>query len=86
MDNLFADVAALEGKRVKMTFSDSHQVMARLLSATTDIEGGQHLIYDQVEWSSDPNTYEEQGSSAFYAEGETLVSIDWQKDDDAGTT
>lgn len=85
MENLFADVAALEGRRVKMLFDDGHEVIARLLSVTTDIEGGQHLIYDQVAWSSDPNTYGEQDSSAFYAEGETLVSIDWQKDDDAGT-
>ena len=86
MANLFADVVALEGRRVKMLFDDGHQVIARLLSATTDIEGGQHLIYDQVVWSSEPDTYGEQGISAFYAEGETLVSIDWQKEDDAGTT
>jgi hypothetical protein len=85
MENLFADVGALEGMRVKMLFDDGHEVIARLLSATTDIDGGQHLIYDRVEWSSEPGTYEEQGNSSFYAEGETLVSIDWQKEDDAGT-
>lgn len=85
MADLFADVTALEGRRVKMRFDDGHEVIARLLSATTDIDGGQHLIYDKVEWSSDPHTYEEQGNSGFYAEGETLISIDWQKEDDAGT-
>ncbi len=83
MENLFAEVAALEGRRVKMRFDDGHEVIARLLSATTDIDGGQHLIYDQIEWSSQPNTYAEKEPSGFYAEGETLVSIDWQKEADA---
>lgn len=78
MENLFAEVAALEGRRVKMRFDDGHEVIARLLSATTDIDGGQHLIYDEVEWSSELNLYGTKGDSGFYAEGESLVSIDWQ--------
>jgi hypothetical protein len=81
--NLFADVGALEGMRVKMVFADGHQVIAHLLSATTDIEGGQHLLYDKVEWASQPNPYGEDLTETFHAEGETLVSIDWQKVADA---
>jgi hypothetical protein len=82
-DKLFADVGALEGMRVKMVFTDGHQVIAHLLSATTDIEGGQHLLYDKVEWASTPNPYGEDLSETFHAEGETLLSIDWQKIEDA---
>ncbi len=82
-DKLFADVGALEGMRVKMVFTDGHQVIAHLLSATTDIEGGQHLLYDKVEWASQPNPYGEDFTETFHAEGETLLSIDWQKIEDA---
>jgi hypothetical protein len=82
-DKLFADVGALEGMRVKMVFTDGHQVIAHLLSATTDIEGGQHLLYDRVEWATQPNPYGQDLTETFHAEGETLLSIDWQKIEDA---
>jgi hypothetical protein len=44
MENLFAEVGALEGRRVKMRFDDGHEVIALLLSATTETDGSQHLI------------------------------------------
>lgn len=77
----FEELRALEGKRVRMRFEDGHQVVAWLLSVTVDIEGGRHLIYNRVEWSSDADTYQASENTDFYAEGETLVEIDWMRED-----
>lgn len=64
-----------------MKFDDDHEVIARLLSATEDIDGSHHLIYDQVggdnvEWANDPREMATAKDSTVYAEGESLVSIE----------
>ena len=48
-------------------------MLARLLSVTTDADGGQHILYDEVEWSALPHN--DIGSGAFYASGEEIVSL-----------
>jgi hypothetical protein len=78
----FEELRKLEGKRVRMRFDDGHEVIAYLVSATVDVEGGRHLIYNRVAWSSDPDTYQASGNTDFYAEGETLVAIDWTAEDE----
>ena len=77
----FEQLRALEDKRVKMRFEDGHEVIARLVSVTVDIEGGRHLIYNAVEWSSDSDSYQASDNTDFYAEGETLVAIDWMREE-----
>lgn len=62
----------LENRRVHMVFSDGQQVIATLVSATTDFDGSRHLIYDKVEWSALPHI--DRGNSAYYVPGEVLVS------------
>ena len=66
----------MEDRRVKMRFDDGHEVVARLLSATEDIDGSQHLIYDKVEWANDPRELATATDSTIYAEGESLVYIE----------
>ncbi len=59
-----------------MRFDDDHEVIARLLSATEDLDGSLHLIYDKIEWANDPRELATAKDSACYAEGESLVSIE----------
>jgi len=68
----------LENRRVRMRFDDGHEVVATLLSATQDMDGSLHLIYDRVESATEPNAYfsEKASSSAFYSEGEALIEIE----------
>jgi hypothetical protein len=68
-----------EDKRVKMRFDDDIEIIATILSASQDIDGSLHLIYDKVEWSSNPLEPTGGANSAMYAEGESLVSIDEMK-------
>ena len=63
----------LQDSRVHLVFTDGQQVRARLLSVTTDADGGQHLLYDEVEWSAQPHN--EIGSGAFYVGGDEIVSL-----------
>ena len=76
----FEELRELEGRRVRMRFEDGHEVIARLVSVTVDIEGGRHLIYNRVEWSSDADSYQASDNTDFYAEGETLATIDWMRE------
>lgn len=72
----FERMRSFEHRRVTMRFDDAHEVIARLLSATEDIDGNHHLIYDQVEWANDPHEMASAKDSTVYAEGESLVSIE----------
>ena len=69
----FEELRALEGRRVKMRFEDGHEVIARLVSVTVDIDGSRHRIYD--------NAYQASDNTGFYNEGETLVAIDWMREE-----
>jgi hypothetical protein len=66
----FMALRALENQRVLFTFRDGQSFIARLLSVTSDFDGSQHLVYDQVEGVSD---YE---GIACYAAGEELLSCE----------
>jgi hypothetical protein len=72
----FERMRELENRRVKMNFDDGHEVIARLLSATEDIDGSHHLIYDLVEWANGPRELASAAGSTVYAEGESLISIE----------
>jgi hypothetical protein len=73
----FERMRSFENRRVIMKFDDDHEVIARLLSATEDIDGSHHLIYDNVEWANDPREMASAKDSTVYAEGESLVSIEY---------
>ena len=72
----FERMRSFENQRVMMRFDDDHEVIARLLSATEDIDGSHHLIYDRVEWANDPREMATAEDSTVYSEGESLVSIE----------
>ncbi len=72
----FSWMREMENRRVRMCFDDGHEVVARLLSVTEDMDGSRHLIYDQVEWANDPRELATAKDSTVYAEGESLVSLE----------
>ena len=72
----FNRMREMEDHRVIMRFDDGHEVIARLLSATEDLDGSHHLIYDQVEWANDPREFATSKDSTVYAEGESLIAIE----------
>jgi hypothetical protein len=79
----FERMLSFENRRVIMRFDDDHEVIARLLSATEDLDGSHHLIYDQVEWANDPREMASAKDSTVYAEGESLVSIEYAEGHEA---
>jgi len=68
----FKALKGLEDRRVRMAFSDGQEVIAELVSVTTDLDESRHLIYDKVEWSALPHS--DCGAGAYYSRGEELVS------------
>ena len=72
----FKEVRKLQGERVRMQFDDGHEVTATLLCATKDMDGSKHLIYDKVEAVSGSETSISGATSCFYADANTLVSIE----------
>ena len=71
----FQTARELAGQRVAMCFIDGHEVIAVLLSATTDTDGSKHLIYDAVEWTNEAETYGGGRGTCYYADATSLVSI-----------
>ncbi len=76
MPILLSRMRECENKRVKMRFDDDHECIATLLSASQDMDGSLHLIYDKVEWANDPRDLVDAKEATVYAEGESLVSIE----------
>ena len=68
----FKGLRGLEDRRVRMIFTDGQEVVATLVSVTTDFDESRHLVYDKVEWSALPHT--KRDTEAYYARGEDLVS------------
>ena len=68
----FKALKSLEDKRVRMLFADGQEVVATLVSVTTDFDESCHLIYDRVEWSALPHA--DRGVAAYYSSGEELLS------------
>jgi len=71
----FKEVRKLQGQRVRMQFDDGREVVAVLLSATKDIDGSRHLIYDNLESASGAETSIIRAAGCFYANAKTLVNI-----------
>jgi hypothetical protein len=69
----FKALKPLEGRRVRISFSDGQEVVARLFDITTDMDDSQHLIYEAVEWSALPHAPNDKGS--FYSAGEEVLSV-----------
>ena len=44
----FKALKGLEDRRVRMIFTDGQEVVATLVSVTTDLDESRHLIYDRV--------------------------------------
>jgi hypothetical protein len=68
----FKALKRLEDRRVRMNFIDGQEVIATLISVTTDLDESQHLIYDKVESSALPHADADAG--VHYSSGEDFVS------------
>lgn len=64
---------ALIDQPVRITFTDGQEVLAHLVSLTTDPDGSQHLLYDHVTWHRLPHN--DFGSGAFYSGGDEVTSL-----------
>lgn len=71
-----SELREFQDKRVRMRFDDDREYVATFLSASQDMDGSLHLIYDKVEWTSDPAELEKLKDRALYTEGEHLLSIE----------
>lgn len=80
----FNAVKTLAGNRVSMRFNDGHAVIALLLAVTQDPDGSRHLVYDAVEWTNEAGTYGGGPGTGYYANADTLVSIEPAGDPRAG--
>ena len=65
-----------EDKSVRMRFDDGYECVATLVSATQDMDGSLHLVYEKVEWASDDRHLAYGGNTALYTPGEMLLSIE----------
>ncbi len=72
----FNRMCECQDKRVKMRFDDGIELIAQLVSATQDMDGSLHLIYDNVEWTNDIQALANMQGKTLYSSGESLVSID----------
>jgi len=71
-----SELRVFEDKRVRMRFDDDLECIATLLNASQDMDGSLHLVYDRVEWATDPRELATAKDSTVYAEGESLLSIE----------
>jgi hypothetical protein len=72
----FSRMRECQDKRVKMCFDDGIELIALLVSASQDMDGSLHLIYDKVEWANDTRALANMQGKALYSPGESLISID----------
>jgi hypothetical protein len=68
----FKALKNFEDRRVRMRFADGQEIVATLLSITTDLDESRHLIYERVESSSLPHANRD--AAAYYSPGEEVVS------------
>ena len=68
----FKALKSLEDHRVRMIFNDGQQLVARLISATVDMDESRHVIYDSVEVTAVPHA--NAGDGVYYSSGEELAS------------
>ena len=72
----FSRLRELEDRRVRMRFADGSETIAFLLSATQDMDGTLHFVYDRVEWSNNIRESGVAGGTAWYADGASLITIE----------
>jgi len=75
MGDEFRVAKGLVGETVRMRFDDGHEVAAVLFSATTDLDGTEHLIYGDVVWSSEAGSYNGSANTCYYGDGKALVRV-----------
>ncbi len=68
----FQTLRPLAGKRVHIVFHDGQEIIANLNEVAL-LPTGEHLLYDQVEWSA--QQHNDFGSGAFYASAGEIVSV-----------
>ena len=68
----FQALKPLTGQRVHIVFHDKQEIIANLNEIAL-LPTGDHLLYDQVEWTALPHN--EFGSGAFYASAGEIVSV-----------
>jgi hypothetical protein len=68
-------VRKLEGERVRMFFLDGREELARLLCATKDMDGSEHLVYERLE-SESGELASRTPSPCLYANARTVLSIE----------
>ena len=68
----FQALKPFTGKRVHIVFHDGQQIIANL-NEVAILPSGEHLLYDQVEWSAQPHN--DFGSGAFYASSGEIASV-----------
>ncbi|MBB5315440.1 hypothetical protein HDF09_000090 [Edaphobacter lichenicola] len=71
--NEFKNLKKFEDQRVRMTFADGAEIIATLLSITTDSDESRHLVYREVEQSTVPHVPHE-NLGGYYSPGEQLLS------------
>lgn len=49
MAAMIKQIRRLEGEPVRMRFEDGREEVARLLCATKDMDGSEHLVYELIE-------------------------------------
>ena len=69
----FRALRSLQDRRVHMIFSDGQELIATLLSVSTDMDESRHLVYDKVEWST--VALPEGHPGPWYSPGENLVIL-----------
>ena len=65
----FKSLRDLQDKRVRMIFEDGEEIVATLVSISTDMDDSRHVIYEKVE--SSPSLSPD---ITCYSKGEDLVS------------
>ena len=70
----FERLKLLQDRYVKLVFADGRFAICKLFSATTDIDGSQHVVYEDVDGTSSAVHTIPGGS--FYVSGEEIVSFE----------
>ena len=72
----YSQMREFQDRRVRIVVNDGDVFVATVLSATQDMDGSTHLIYDRVEWTNDPRKGAPDKRVAWHLEGEDIASIE----------
>ncbi|GAC1418155.1 MAG: hypothetical protein NVS9B15_11960 [Acidobacteriaceae bacterium] len=77
MSATLKQIRKFEGEYVCMRFEDGREEYGRLLCATKDMDGTEHLIYERTQLDdAAPSSSHAAPSPCVYADARTLVSIE----------